>query len=91
MSSKRSAVLRGLLPGDRVQADVRVDLVLEVPDVAALLVLDDARPLGQVLRREAVGEHAGMLDEVVVDRDDLHVVLERHRSILRWRAVRSII
>jgi hypothetical protein len=32
-----------------------------------------------------------MLDEVVVDRDDLHVVLERHRSILRCGTVRSII
>ena len=29
-----------------------------------------------------VREHARVLDEVVIDRDDLHLVLERHRSII---------
>jgi hypothetical protein len=90
-AQRLEAVLLGRLPGDRVQADVREDLVLEVPDVPALLVLDDARPLGQVLGGQAVGEHPRVLDEMVVYRDDLHIVLERHRPILHIRAVRAII
>ena len=54
---------------DRGQADVRVDLAVVEPRLAAVVTDDDARrEVGELCRDPAL-EHAGRLDEVVVGGD----------------------
>src|SRR5581483_4031201 len=47
-----------------------VTLTLELPDLVALVGLDDPRGAVLELRGQAPLEHVGRLDQVVVDRDD---------------------
>src|SRR5207302_9523151 len=81
----------GRLPGHRVETHLGVDPALVAPGLAVGLhvgaelavhaLVAALHHLGAELLvpgRHAVEPDAGVLDEVVVDRDQLHVVLERH-------------
>ena len=59
----------GLAADDRVEADLEEDLAVELPDLVALVGLDDARRQRLEPRGQAAVEHVRRLDEVVVDRD----------------------
>ena len=59
-------------PADHgVEPDVRQQLAVPEPRLAAVVGGDDARRVVGELRREAAGERVGRLDHVVVDRDTI--------------------
>jgi hypothetical protein len=68
------AVLLGRPARDRVQPDVRDLAAFVRPDVAAVVLPDDARRDVDVLGREAALEHVGRLDGMVVHAHQDHVV-----------------
>ncbi len=92
VSVRLDAVLLGRLARDGVQRDLGVETILVDPDlctgakiepevvvVARLGQLDDVRPLPAQLGGQSVGPDVGLLDDVVVDRDEVHVVGQGHR------------
>ena len=73
----------GLLAGDGVEADVGVDASLVVPhfgqEVAGPhLHFDDLRAHIGVAFGQPVGPELRMFDQMIVRRDQLHVVLQGH-------------
>jgi hypothetical protein len=73
------APLLGRLAGDGVQSDGGEDLTVVGPEVLAIH-LDDARPGLTELLGQPVLPHPRVFDQVVVDRHDLVVVLQRHEA-----------
>ena len=57
-------------PGDRVEPDLRVEVVLVDPRLAAVVERDDARRAILQRRGQAALEAVRGFDEVIVDRDD---------------------
>jgi hypothetical protein len=83
VADRLQPVLLRLLTGDRVEPDVRVGTVLVQPGLhrrqpVAARNLDDSRAGVEVLRRQPVRPHLGMLDQVIVDGQQLHGWLQRH-------------
>jgi hypothetical protein len=60
--------------GDRVERDVADGVVPELPYVAAVLAVDQARRVLLVAGRQVVREQVWRLDDVVVDADEDHVI-----------------
>ena len=71
-------VLR-LLAGHGVETDLGVRPALVAPHLMAL-GFDDLWADVVVFRREAIEPHPRVFDEVVVDRNDLHVILKWHQD-----------
>ena len=81
------AVILGLLSRHGVETDLGVGLALVLPHLAGRTplgsrYLDDAGPQLLKFGRQAVGPHPRVLDQVVVDGDQLHMILQRHRPLL---------
>jgi hypothetical protein len=83
-----------LLAGDGVQPDLRIERALVGPDGAAfrqhtqaidrLATVGHDHPRREVVvpRRQTVEPHGGVLDDVVVDGDQHHVILQWHLVLL---------
>ena len=83
------SVLLGRTARDRVEPDVRHLELQELPDVRAVVLVDDLGREVPVLGGKVALEQVGRLDDVVVDTDDDHV-LGAHRVPLRRLAVVSV-
>src|SRR5882757_736270 len=71
-------IVFGVFTGNRVQSDLRVPPPFEHPDMVTVLVFDDAWQRIAVAAWHAVKEHPRWLYQMIIDRQDLHVILQRH-------------